>query len=154
MLKAMVDSYAALDPPYTISKTTIADKAVTKAVASDGADDSLDIYWYVNDGNIYDVETDRRGAGRRRDRGPPAGDGCPAAAAVDGGTLGRRRRPRRADAAPETTDSRAAEASRESGRAIGPPLLGQCCRLRCRSASRRLVSAPPVDPRCPAVRSR
>ena len=57
MLKAMVDSYAALDPPFTISKTTVADKAVTKAVASDGADDSLDIYWYVHDGNIYDVET-------------------------------------------------------------------------------------------------
>ena len=57
MLKAMVDSYAALDPPYTISKTTVADKAVTKAVATDGADDSLDIYWYVNDGNIYDIET-------------------------------------------------------------------------------------------------
>jgi hypothetical protein len=57
MLKAMVDSYAALDPPFTISKATIADKAVTRAVASDGADDSLDIYWYVKDGNIYDVET-------------------------------------------------------------------------------------------------
>ncbi len=57
LLKAMVDSYAAQEPPFTITKTTIAEKAVTKAVASDGADDSLDIYWYVNDGNIYDVET-------------------------------------------------------------------------------------------------
>ena len=57
LLKAMVDSYAALDPPFVISKATIADKAVTKAVASDGADDSLDIFWYVHDGSIYDVET-------------------------------------------------------------------------------------------------
>ena len=57
MLKAMVDSYASQDPPYTVSKTTVADKAVTKAVATDGSTDSLDIFWYVNDGNIYDVET-------------------------------------------------------------------------------------------------
>ena len=43
--------------PTPISKTTIADKAVTRAVSTDGAGDSLDIFWYVNDGNIYDVET-------------------------------------------------------------------------------------------------
>ena len=57
MLKAMVDSYAGADPPYTVSKTTIADKPVTRAVATDPTADALDIYWYVNDGNIYDVET-------------------------------------------------------------------------------------------------
>jgi hypothetical protein len=79
MLKAMVDSYAALDPPFTISKTTIADKAVTRAVASDGADDSLDIYWYVNDGNIYDVETtDEALAGAAIAALPPVTDVPPA----------------------------------------------------------------------------
>ena len=70
---------------------------MTKAVASDGADDSLDIYWYVNDGNIYDVETTDDGAGRCRDRGPSPGDRCPAGRPVDGGTVRRPRRPRRAD---------------------------------------------------------
>ena len=154
MLKAMVDSYASHDPPYTVSKTTVADKAVTKAVATDGADDSLDIYWYVNDGNIYDIETTDDDARRRRDRGPPARDRRPAAARRRPRRLRARRPPPPADTRPETTDSRAAEASRESRRAIGPPHFGQLCRLRCRSASRRLVSAPPVDPRCPAVRSR
>lgn len=79
MLKAMVDSYAALDPPFTISTATIADKAVTKAVASDGADDSLDIYWYVNDGNIYDVETtDEALAGAAIAALPPVTDVPPA----------------------------------------------------------------------------
>jgi hypothetical protein len=58
LLKAMTDSYAGLEPPYKISKATIAEKPVTKAVPSDGASDSLVIYWYVNDGNIYDIETD------------------------------------------------------------------------------------------------
>ncbi len=79
MLKAMVDTYAVQDPPYTISKATIADKPVTRAVASDGSTDSLDIFWYVNDGNIYDVETtDEALAGAAIAALPPVTDVPPA----------------------------------------------------------------------------